>query len=180
MAMMRNPAWLVLLSLAACTGAGTDVSGGPPCPNVAVIADTSVVTKFQPGLGRDLTDVILEARITDFDGFCDSDVDEGEGGEVQVEMRLMIEIERGPANAERRGAFEYFVAIGDSERNILAKEVFATEVAFEGNRSRMTTVEELVQTIPLRPGEFGGDYSIYVGFQLSEDELRYNRRKTLR
>ncbi len=180
MAMIRDAAWLVLLSLAACAGAGTNVSGGPPCPNVAVIGDMSVVTKFRPGLGRDLTDVILEARITDYDGSCDTDMNEGAGGEVQVEMRLMIEIERGPANAERRGVFQYFIAIGDRERNILAKEVFTTEVAFEGNRNRMTTVEELTQIIPLRQGEFGDDYSIYVGFQLSEDELLYNRRKTLR
>ena len=166
------------LALAACGGGEAVLA--PPCPNISVLADTAEVTKFRSGLGRDLTDVVLEARITDYSGFCDTDLDDGAGGEVQVELRLLIEVARGPANGSRRGSYDFFVAIGDRERNILAKQVFTSEVEFEGNRNRLTAVEDLEQTIPLGAGELGDDYDIYVGFQLSEDELLYNRRKVMR
>lgn len=179
--LIRNSAWLVLLLITACTGVALGPSVAPSCPNVSVITDTSVVTKFQPGLGHDLTDIIFRAQIVDYEGFCDTDVEEGGGGEVEVMMRLSIEIELGPANTEGGGIFEYFVAIGDQDANLLAKEQFTTEFVFKGKVNRMTTIEDPIQfsNIPLKPGQFGEDFTIYVGFQLSKDELLYNRRQNL-
>jgi hypothetical protein len=37
-------------------------------------------------------------------------------------------------------------------------------------------VEEVQPTIPLKEGENGDWYRIYVGFMLSEQELAYNRK----
>lgn len=181
MVLIRNSTWLMLLLIAACTGVALGPSVAPPCPNVSVITDTSAVTKFQPGLGHDLTDIIFRAQIVDYEGFCDTDVEEDGGGEIEVAMRLSIEIERGPANTEGGGIFEYFVAIGDQDANLIAKEQFTTEFVFEGNANRMTAVEEPIEfsNIPLKPGQFGDDFTIYVGFQLSKDELLYNRGQNL-
>ena len=158
-------------------GCADDIGAPPPCPNVVVVQDTAEVTKFLPGPGRDLTDVVLEVKIERFDGFCDTELDDGEAVSVTVEMQLFLTAMRGPASRDRRGTVTYFVAIADQWETILAKETFASEFVFEGNRSRTTVFEDLTEEIPLQTGELGDVYNIYIGFQLTPDELKYNQRK---
>lgn len=166
---------LAMFALAACEASNRPP---PPCPNIVIVQDVSDITIFKAGSGRDLTDVDLEAQIVEFGGFCDTDIDEdSRAGEVVVEMELVLRATRGPANTSRDGSLRYFVAIADSEQNILAREEFDTAVEFEGNRNRIAFREELTQTIPLKRGELGDDYSIFVGFQLSDDQLEYNLQK---
>src|SRR3546814_10082973 len=84
---------------------------------------------------------------------------------------------RGPANTNRQGAVSYYVAIVDPDKNIAQRRVFTREVAFEGNRHRLQLREELTQTIPLAAGQSGEDFQIYVGLQLTEEQLAFNRAK---
>ena len=51
-----------LLSLAGCGTPPQQAVGTGACPQVLIVGDTSQVTKFQPGDGRDPTDVLLHAR----------------------------------------------------------------------------------------------------------------------
>ena len=149
-----KPGWavLALFVLAACQ---QSPAVPPPCPNIVIVQDAVEITHFLPGPGRDLTDVTLEARIADFKGFCDTDI-EDDGSEATV---------------------KYFVAIADTDDNILAREEFETSVAFEGNRNRQGFAEELVQKIPLQAGQRGDAFNVFVGFVLSDDELKYNLNK---
>ena len=62
----------------------------------------------------------------------------------------------------------------------LAKKVFDTEFEFEGNRNRIGATDELTQEIPLTSGDVGEDFDIFVGFQLSPEQLDYNRAKRAR
>lgn len=150
----------------------------PPCPNIVIVQDAAELTQFLPGPGRDLTDVTLEARISDFRGFCDTDVDDDDGtGTVEVEMQLILVATRGPASTSREATLRYFVAIADTEENILAREEFETTIAFERNRNRVALGEDLTQKIPLRGGQLGDAFNIFVGFQLSDADLKYNRNK---
>jgi len=71
----------------------------------------------------------------------------------------------------------YFIAIADRNENILARETFESEVEFEGNRNRIAYVEELKQKIPLKAGKLGDDFKIFIGFQLNDEQLKYNRNK---
>ena len=54
--------------------------------------------------------------------------------------------------------------------------MFDTEIVFENNATQAIIVEEIQPRIPLKQGENGDYYRIYVGFMLSEQELAYNRR----
>jgi hypothetical protein len=58
----------------------------------------------------------------------------------------------------------------------LARQVFDTAIPFEDNATQGIVVEELQPRIPLKQGENGDYYRIYVGFLLNEKELAYNRR----
>jgi hypothetical protein len=166
------------IGLAACAGGESALA--PPCPDIVVVRDIASATQFKPGAGRDLTDVVLEATIAGFDGFCETDLDEGETGEVTVELRLVFSVSRGPANAERKGAFSYFVAVADRNDNPVRKHVFDSEVEFPGNRNRIAPFEELALQIPLKPGENGADYNVLIGFQLTPEQLEYNRSQGVR
>jgi len=157
--------------LAAC-GIFDEEGRPPPCPIAAVVGDARTLALYAPGPGRDLTDVRFEAAIGATVVACEFDENE-----LTAELRVEIIAQRGPADRDRRGNFEYFVAIADRDRNILAKERFTMAIEFPGNRTRVGVFEELEQTIYLKPGESGDDYDIYVGFQLSEDQLRENRAR---
>ena len=162
------------LGISACAGGGEEAA--PTCPSVIVVGDARQITQFLPGQGRDLTDIVLEASIVDFNGTCETDTND-DVEFVDVELNLTIEARRGPANSDRTGAYEYFVAIVDQGKNIRAREVFASDFEFEDGRTRLAAVEELTQEIPLRPGEAGQDYDIMVGFQLTREQLEYNRNR---
>lgn len=150
----------------------------PPCPQILVPRETASATQFAEGPGRDLTDVVFEARVDRFSGFCETDIDyDDKTGEVEVELYLFFDAVRGPANTSRQGKLSYYVAIADKEENILQRRVFDSDVVFEGNRHRLQVREELTQTIPLSAGQLGDDFRIYVGLQLSEEQLEFNRNK---
>ncbi len=165
-----------LLGLAACQQ-GPEAPP-PECPAIAIVQDASELTLFVPGPGRDLIDVTLEARVSEFGGFCNTDIDDDtRAGEVEIDLEVLFEATRGPASTSLEATISYFIAITDSNENILARETFDTDLEFEGNRNRIGFVEELSQTIPLRAGEFGEDFKVFIGFQLTEEQLEYNRNK---
>lgn len=169
-------ALLAVLVLAACQRGPERPP--PECPEIAIVQDLAELTLFVPGPGRDLTDVTLEARIVEFGGFCNTDFDEDEGtGEVEVDLEVLFQATRGPASTDRTAKVTYFIAIADRNENILARETFDSELEFEGNRNRVAYVEELTQTIPLREGRRGEDFKVFIGFQLNDQQLQYNRNK---
>ena len=124
------------------------------------------------GSGRDLTDVLFEARLQEAAMTCSYDEDENI---VDGVLRVSIFASRGPADDERQASFRYFVAIATESRAIIAREEFDVVIPFEGNRTQVAAVEELEPRIPLGPGESGSEYTVFVGLVLSPDELAYNR-----
>ena len=108
---------------------------------------------------------------------CDYDIGD-EGGGVEVTFALPIRATRGPAAGSDRLSVPFFVAITDPRRQIVAKEVFTAEIAFEGDSASAQTVEEIEQWIPLGPGEFGVGYETLVGFQLTPAQLEEFLRPT--
>lgn len=168
-----------MFALAACAQE-QDAVLAPPCPNIIIVKDTSELTAFRPGNGRDLTDVVFDAKLVRFDGTCETDLEDDKSGTVSVDLQLFFEATRGPANETRTGSFRYFVAIADRAGKILAKKVFETGFEFEGNRNRVGALQELAQEIPLRPGQLGDEFDVFVGFQLSDEQLQYNRARLAR
>src|SRR3546814_3741876 len=111
------PERCLVVALAACNRA--PAGPPPPCPEILVPRETASATQFGEGAGRDLTDVVLEAKMDRFSGFCETDIDSDDRtGEVEVELYLFLEAVRGPANTSRQGAVSYYVAIVDPAENI--------------------------------------------------------------
>ena len=81
----------------------------------------------------------------------------------------------GPALDGSSAQVPFFVAIIDSEENIIAKRTFASEAAFVDGRRRAGVREEIEQVLYLKKDEFGTDYIVVVGLQLTKNQLEQNR-----
>ena len=168
-------ALIVAAMLVVLAGCNT-LDDPPPCPRVSILKQTSLLTLYGEGPGRDDADVAFELALRDVASDCDLDVDDEAGGGVQVTFALPIYATRGPAAETDRLSVPFFVALADPGRQIVAKEIFTAEIAFDADGASAQTVEEIEQWIPLGPGEIGAGYETLVGFQLTPAQLEDTRR----
>jgi len=173
-----------LIVLGALSVAGCSSNDAPPptqiCPHISAFPDAEMLTKFAIGTGRDLTDVDHEIKIVDIRYGCTYTEDENENPILAVAVAPVFAAERGPANSDRQARFTYYVAIAGPKRTILNKQTFDLQVNFPGNRSRVTvSPDDPPVTIDIPPvaGRSGPQYHVFVGLQLTPDELEYNRRR---
>jgi len=171
------PAALALgATLAACGPSQSErVTAAQACPKALRVQDASTLTRFQPGRGRDATDTIVQASLSDITIACAVRRDR-----VEVDIVFEVRAAEGPAlaraAADRKVALEYFVAIIDPQRQVLTRRTFNADFQFTGNRTKLASREELSQRIPLAAAGTGGAYQIAVGFVLSSEEVEFNRR----
>ncbi len=183
MAMARiaflRPAVIAIAALALSSCEALKSTPPPPCPEVSVLGDAASLTKFIEGRGRDLTDVLYEAKLVDAVGACDYDVKKETGeGTLAIEMMVSMEMARGPANRDGKAPVNYCVAVVGKDRAVLNKQDFTGTVEFTGNRTQLRWMDEPVYlTIPLKKGQAGRDFRIYVGYDLSQEELEFNRKQ---
>lgn len=171
---MRLSQWLFaipLLALAHC-GGGTDDAFAPACPGAAIVRDAADLSRYR-GDGRDLTDAVLEGRITGLSGACKRD-----GADTVVTtVQVGIDLTRGPAATGRAADLAYFVAVLEGER-ILDKQVFTLRAEFPPNADRLRLSGDDVELrLPVRANKTAVAYRIQVGFQLTPAELEYNRQR---
>ena len=145
------------------------------CPAVFILEDAKDLTRFKPGPGRDITDILFEAEIVDFKGGCDYDE-----GAAEIDLLVQIRVERGPANKNREISFDYFVAIPAFQSQPEGKRVLPVKGAFEDNKTRLVYQDELTMTIPVKAPTDGAGLEIVLGFQLTPDELKFNRSRKQR
>ena len=167
----RAPVAALFLVLAGCGLFGDDIL--LPCPRSVVLADAAKLVDCRPGPGRDLTDVRLEAAISGVRSDCEYDED----GFVDVDLDVAIDLTRGPALEGKAARAEYFVVITDPEEKVVAKRVFVLDVEFPGAAMRARTIQELTQRIHYLPEPSAAAYRIFVGFQLTRDQLDYLRAR---
>jgi hypothetical protein len=166
---------LALLATASC--ASTEDIAAYPCPIVTAVRELGYMTKFQ-GESQDLSDTLFEAKVDEVQPAANCIYEEDDGGKraIVYDIRVKFLAQRGPKDRDAAAKFNYFMAIGGPGGELITREVFDTEIPFENNATQAITVEELEPRIPLKQGENGDYYRIYVGFMLSEQELAYNRR----
>lgn len=144
----------------------------PPCPPIYILADTSTITKYREGKGRDLTDVEFEAEISGYKGECSYD----EKG-ATVDIEVILSAKRGPADVDRKAQMEYFVAIPMYYPSPQAKAVFPVTIPFPEGANHVKHYDEAVSLrIPVKDGDVIQKYEIYLGFQTNAEELERNRR----
>lgn len=136
------------------------------CPRADVASQVgSIILPVDTG-----DSVGYHAKLTDLTGTCDIGDD---SASVTLKVTINVGAEGGGA-PDKKFDLPYFVAVLDPNDHIVAKEELTNAVELtEGKSSSTDTLEE---TIPLAEPETASRYHIIVGFQLTQEQLAYNRR----
>ena len=146
-----------------------------PCPPIHIVEELSMLHQFLDDAAQRSENALSNARITNVKGICHQS-----GANVVVDMDIAFEGALGPKakgwNTERPSfAYPYFVAVTTPDGQILAKEIFAAAIGYDKAQQRTAVVENLRQVIPVSGGTFTGSPELMLGFQLTDQELVYNR-----
>jgi hypothetical protein len=141
------------------------------CPNVSVVKSLGELVKFKLGPGRDPTDVDTEAWIDRVGGGCVY-----EDQTFLVDLSVEMSVRRGPANKTAVSDINLIVAILDANDTVLQRQLFRTKVPFRSFKTAKFT-ESIELQIPVSKGVSGGSFTVFVGYELSPEELKENRRK---
>ena len=147
--------------------------GNLVCPRVDTLVGAERITQFLPGPGRDLTDIEFEGTIAKVRTDCDYD----RNGFVEVSATIDMVFSRGPASRGDSGRFEYFVAISGPGDEIIDKQNFVLDVPFTDGAMRVAAREEITQEFSHDPDADARRYRIFIGFQLTREQLDYQRAR---
>ena len=163
---------LPVLLLAGC--GDDDPNAFPPvCAKVAILHDAADLTVDTPR-GHDLTDLIVDGRITRLGGHCKAGKD---NATLDTDVVVSMDLTRGPALKTASTTVPWFVAVARGEQ-ILDKHVFNLPVTFPPNTDGVSvTTDPVLLHLPTTHGLSGQSYHIIVGFQVTPDELALNRQR---
>ena len=148
----------------------------PGCPPVKLLGAAAEIVQYREGPGRDITDIVHESKLVGFTGNCEFIGDSPNFTHVKVLMRPVLDISRGPAAAGHTLDLSYFVAIPEFYPRPEGRREMSVRVLFPENRSTLRVQdEEISLTIPLSGGRSAPDTDIFLGFVLTEEQLKANR-----
>jgi len=160
------------LLLAGCGAFQEANTFAPPCPRPMILRDANDLFRYR-GRGRDVTDSVLEGRVTTISGSCKRDGNDA----VTATVNVGIELTRGPAATSRVADVAYFVAVSEGER-VLDKQVYQLRAEFPENTDRLRLSGDSVDLrLPVTDKKTAAAYTVTVGFQLSPAELQVNRQR---
>lgn len=139
------------------------------CPGAGVVSGIDTVARFD-GRGTGYVNLADRATVGGVKSDCNID-----NGGVSVTVSLSTVAELGPTAAGRSIDFPYFVAVTDGHDKVVAKRVFQNTVTFKPNENRAGTQDTVTERIPLADPKQADRYHVIVGFQLTPEELAYNR-----
>lgn len=160
----------VLLAGLAAGCSSSDDKFAPPCPQLSLLPDAGDLTRFVPG-GRDVTDVVLQARISGVPAKCEAD----SPGKVRATVSVNADVVRGAAAKDATVQASYFVAVTEGPR-VLQEQDFPLVATFPSNVTQIGVKSDDIELLlPVSKTKTAAAYHIYVGFRLSPAELAYNR-----
>ena len=171
------------IAVVAVVGAGCandDKEDEAPCPAAKVLGEPSELTRFRDGPGHDPVDVLFEARMMRVVGECSYDLD---GGEIEVELQVTMEVVRGTALTDGKVSYRYFVAVAEwtpdagLEPIVHSREAFQVDTGIPAGRRGLRYDDVLEISIPRPDNRNVQNYVLYLGFELTKEELTYNKDK---
>ncbi len=168
--MFARRAGLALLAaalLAGCGGSRERVA----CPRVDIAEYVGDLVRFRAAPGTEPADVVFRSSLEAIAGDC-----EMADGAVEAALDLTFALERGPANRDGGAAFEYFVAVPQFHPRPEGKKRFPVALRFPEGRDRVLYRDRIAVRIPLPEGRSGAAFNVFIGHQLSAEEIAYNLR----
>ena len=137
------------------------------CPAVGVLAHTGSLTRFN-STEQTNENVILDATIADLDFTC------LESNTIDTTISFSIQARRGPAMTNDVHSFTYMIVVIKDNYMITTKKKFTTQIRFAPGQDTAGVRETIVQHFDNNEVSLRYDYEIFVGFELTPDELKFN------
>jgi len=139
------------------------------CPAAGAVPELANFVEFVDPARPSIQTVVSSARIGTIQSKCDYG-----SQSVTVDIRLAFEGAQGASGTGGTQSYPFFVAVTSPNGAILAKEVFAANMNYSSG-NRQTYFESMRQIIPIINKDAGVHYKVLAGFQLSPEQLAYNR-----
>lgn len=148
-----------------------------PCPQIKIVPESSFLTRFT-GDSEDLAETSFEARIVRHREVCYYETNNDTGKRrIRTELNIEFSASRGPNNPDSAAKFRYRVGItGPGNQLMGGDQLLDVEIPFSASRVQAVAQDEVFIHVPLKDGENGDFYRIWVGLEVTEKELVYNRR----
>jgi hypothetical protein len=142
------------------------------CPGLSSVLDASVITQLKPGAGANAANAVFTAKITNVDGSCSFDK-KGKSADSSVDISFTAS--RPAAGDEAQYTIPYFVAVTQATR-IVTREQRSVTFSFAAGATTADFTDhissvELVTDGTAKPY----DYQVLIGFQLTKEQLDYNK-----
>jgi hypothetical protein len=147
------------------------------CPQIEVLEELRSYDDFADQVDPSESTLISRVNIARFNTACNQDV-----RTVTVDLKINFEGMLGPrgrGSASDKPFFSYpfFVAIAGPNGKVLSKEIFAASITYPPGANRQNYSENMRFILPVENRDQGARQKILVGFQLSPDQLAYNRKR---
>lgn len=144
------------------------------CPSVARVAELSSLYQFTLPGRPDQNDKISEVHIARVDATCKK-----QNNVLKLDLAVDFSGALGPRGRVKPGdkpsfAYPYFVAVTNAQNKILAKDIYAAPFGYDPDDTQLMISERITQMVPIM-GDNPATYRVLVGFQLSSEEVAYNR-----
>lgn len=149
-------------------------SGG--CPSVEAVGELKTLSEFTTAADQNDYNLISKIEIIETHSTCSYDE-----RSVTIDLHMDFLGTLGPQGRTATTqtpffSYPFFVAVTSHSGKILAKEVFAASLTYDPGEMNRGYTEKLRQIIPIESKDRGSRYKVLVGFQLTPDQLSYNRR----
>ena len=152
-------------------GGGGELSG-LACPQVAILEAPGELTRFSGGKIGKITDVLFQAKMEVRQAYCDI-----EDKSIFVTADAMLGVIRGPAETTGEVKFSFFVAILNGKKEVVLRETFPIVVKFEGPKRKILFEDTVSVEIDRKENIDPATYTVYAGFEMTPEELEFNRRR---
>jgi hypothetical protein len=168
------PALLLAAACLALSACGADPNEtAAQCPKPYLLPDAASLARYR-GTGRDLSDLVLSARLTDVRGACIGLLGTHQEG---AHVHVVMTVTRGPAATSAEADIPYGLGVL-RDGAILDEARYVQHVVFPPNVDTVqVTGQEVQMKLPTRKGVTGPSYHLYFWLQLTPAELAANRSR---
>ena len=151
------------------------------CPDYLVPAEAASLSKFRTNSSHGLVDIKYQVKIEKVQLGCVSNIDrKTKLGSMEVDVKLILSTELGPANSNRKIQFEYFISVVNPDQEILDLKAIPLTINFPGNKSNINYSSNPVYvTLQIKKGKPVSYYRIFVGLKMTKEEVRFNRKRIM-
>lgn len=163
------------LSMSESSPEGLVLNGN--CPAVEVMPELSSYSDFADDSSTRDNLLVSRARITNVQTACDFDKNS-----VTVDLKTRFEGTLGPqgrmsASDKPYFSYPFFVAVADGSGHVLTKEVYAAAITYPQGKNQHGYNENMRFILPMENRNQGRNQKILLGFQLTPDQLAFNRKQ---